>query len=230
MSSSCQAEHNSQGPAGYPFIGHLLAFLSDKLGFLSRCAATYGEVIKLKIGGSSTFLINNPEDIKHILIVNPDNYFKSPRMTSAGGKRLSGAGLLTSVGAAHLKQRRMMQPVFYRKTVENFSKIVTEGIEQMLAQWANRSELDLSLEMMGLVQRNIVRSVMGIPRTWTVTCRPCSRQSPYDVSTWNTYFFPLPLPNGCRVQSVGGIAARCSALIPSCIERFMRAACVQGTP
>src|SRR4029077_3045917 len=78
-----------------------------------------------------------------------------------GGKRLSGAGLLTSVGAAHLKQRRMMQPVFYRKTVENFSKIVTEGIEQMLAQWANRSELDLSLEMMGLVQRNIVRSVMG---------------------------------------------------------------------
>ncbi len=160
MSSSCQAEHNSQGPAGYPFIGHLLAFLSDKLGFLSRCAATYGEVIKLKIG-ELTFLINNPEDIKHILIVNPDNYFKSPRMTSAGGKRLSGAGLLTSVGAAHLKQRRMMQPVFYRKTVENFSKIVTEGIEQMLAQWANRSELDLSLEMMGLVQRNIVRSVMG---------------------------------------------------------------------
>ena len=181
-------------------------------------------MIKLKIG-ELTFLINNPEDIKHILIVNPDNYVKSPRMTSAGGKRLSGAGLLTSVGSAHLKQRRMMQPVFYRKTVENFSKTITEGIEQMLAQWGDRSELDLSLEMMGLVQRNIVRTVLGsdvdsdMPALLeAITIRRLS---------WNTYFFPRYL-NGCRVLSVGSIVARCSALIPSCFERFMRAACVQG--
>ena len=160
MSSNCKTDFNTRGPAGYPLIGHLPAFLYDKLGFLSRCAATYGDVIKLKIG-EPTFLMNNPEDIKYILIMNPDNYVKSPRMTSAGGKRLSGAGLLTSVGAAHLKQRRMMQPVFYRKTVETFSKTMTEGIEQMLARWAGGMELDLGHEMMGLVQRNIVKTVLG---------------------------------------------------------------------
>jgi cytochrome P450 len=160
MSSNRKTESSSRGPAGYPLIGHLPPFLYDKLGFLSRCAAIYGDVIKLKIG-EPTFLMNNPEDIKHILIVNPDNYLKSPRMTSAGGKRLSGGGLLTSVGAAHLKQRRMMQPVFYRKTVETFSKTITEGIGQMLAQWTDRSELNLGREMMGLVQRNIVKSVLG---------------------------------------------------------------------
>jgi len=160
MSSGYKTESKSRGPAGYPLLGHLPAFLYDKLGFLSHCAATYGDVINLKIG-EPTFLLNNPEDIKRILVVNPDNYVKSPRMTSARGKRLSGAGLLTSVGAAHLKQRRMMQPVFYRKTVESFSKTITEGIGQMLAQWTDGSELDLGCEMMGLVQRNMVKTVLG---------------------------------------------------------------------
>ena len=150
----------SRGPAGYPVVGHLPAFLYDKLGFLSRCAAQYGDVIELKIG-EQTFLLNNPEDIKHVLIVNPDNYVKSPRMTSPRGKQLSGAGLLTSVGATHLRQRKMMQPVFYRKTVEAFSKAITEGIGQMLAQWTDGMELDLSREMMRLVQRNIVKTVLG---------------------------------------------------------------------
>lgn len=160
MSGSCKTEFMSRGPAGYPLVGHLPPFLYDKLGFLSRCAATYGDVIKLKIG-EPTVLLNNPEDIKHVLVVNPDNYVKSPRMTSARGKRLSGAGLLTSVGAAHLKQRRMMQPVFYRKTVEFFSKTIVEGIGEMLARWADGMKLDLGHEMMGLVQRNIVKTVLG---------------------------------------------------------------------
>ena len=148
------------GPWGYPLLGHLPDFLRDKLGFLSRCAAQYGDVVKLKIG-EPTFMLNNPEDIKHLLVLNPDNYVKSPRMTSSKGKRLSGAGLLTSVGAAHLKQRRMMQPVFYRKTVESFSQTITDGIGKMLDRWTDGMELDFGREMMGLVQPNIVKTVLG---------------------------------------------------------------------
>lgn len=160
MSDSSQTRPIVRGPAGYPLVGNLPEFLYDKLGFLSRCAATYGDVIKLRIG-EPTFLLNNPDDIKHVLVLNPDNYGKSPRMTSARGKKLSGAGLLTSVGPEHLRQRRMMQPVFYRKTVESFSRIITEGVGEMLARWAEGMELNLGREMMGLVQRNIVKTLLG---------------------------------------------------------------------
>lgn len=160
MSDNSQTRTIARRPAGYPLVGNLPEFLYDKLGFLSRSAATYGDVIKLRIG-EPTFLLNNPDDIKHVLVLNPDNYGKSPRMTSARGKKLSGAGLLTSVGPEHLRQRRMMQPVFYRKTVESFSKTITEGIGQTLAQWTDRMELDFGREMMGLVQRNIVKTVLG---------------------------------------------------------------------
>ncbi len=151
---------HSRGPAGYPFVGHLPGFLCDRLGFLSRCAAEHGDVVKLHIG-EPTFLLNHPDDIKHVLVMNPDNYVKSPRMTSVSGKRLSGSGLLTSVGGAHLKQRRMMQPVFYRKTVESFSRVITAGTGDMLAQWSDGMELDFGHEIMALVQQNIVRTVLG---------------------------------------------------------------------
>lgn len=149
-----------QGPSGYPFVGHLPGFLYDKLGFLSRCAADYGDVVKLRIG-EPTFLLSHPDDIKHVLVLNPDNYVKTPRLISPRGKRLSGMGLLTSGGRAHLKQRRMMQPVFYRKTVESFLQTITEGICNMLGRWTEGMELDLCHEMMELAQRNIVKTVLG---------------------------------------------------------------------
>jgi hypothetical protein len=45
------------GPPGYPFLGHVPEFLRDKLGFLSMCAARYGDVVKLHIG-EPTFLLS----------------------------------------------------------------------------------------------------------------------------------------------------------------------------
>lgn len=148
------------GPAGYPILGNLPDFLRDKLGFLSKCAAQYGDVVKLVIG-EPTFLLNHPDDVKHVLVINPENYDKTPRMTSTRGKRLSGEGLLTSLGAVHLRQRRMMQPVFYRKTIESFAEIIVKGTESMLAEWKNGGELNISREMMDLAQRNIIRTLFG---------------------------------------------------------------------
>ena len=148
------------GPPGYPIVGHLPDFLRDKLGFLSRCAAQYGDVVKLKIG-EPTFLLNNPEDIKHVLVINPDNYDKSPRLTSPGGRRLSGEGLLTSLGAAHLRQRRMMQPVFHRKSIESFAETITGGVQEMLAGWKSGANLNIADEMMALTQQIIIRTLFG---------------------------------------------------------------------
>ena len=148
------------GPRSYPLVGHLPIFLYDKLSFLSHCAAEYGDVVKLHIGGP-TFLLNHPDDIKHVLVANPGNYVKTPRMISERGKRLSGYGLLTSVGAAHMKQRKMLQPVFYRKTVESFARIITAETSERLSRWSDGIELDIGQEMMELVQRNIVKTVLG---------------------------------------------------------------------
>ncbi|WNM61106.1 cytochrome P450 [Candidatus Nitrospira neomarina] len=148
------------GPKGYPILGHIPGFLWDRLGFLSRCASEYGDVVKLKIG-ETTFLLNNPEDIKHVLVTNSDNFDKGPRLTSPKGKRLSGEGLLTSLGSAHLRQRMMMQPVFYRTSINAFAETITSGVEKMIAEWKNGTELNIGQDMMELAQDNIIKTVFG---------------------------------------------------------------------
>lgn len=160
MTRTATAPVIAAGPPAWPLLGHLPAFLHDKLGFLSTCVAQYDDVVKLRIG-EPTFLLNNPDDIKHVLVINHENYDKSPRLTSVRGKRLSGDGLLTSLGAAHLKQRRMLQPAFHRKTMASFAEVMTSSTAQMLANWKGGAELNIAHEMMELAQRIIVRSVFG---------------------------------------------------------------------
>ena len=160
MTSIATGQTMPVGSPGYLILGHLPDFLHDKLGFLSTCAANYGDVVLLKIG-EPTFLLNNPDDIKHILVANPENYDKSPRLTSVRGKRLSGKGLLTTLGAAHLRQRRMLQPVFYKKTIESMAEVMTSTTAEVLAGWKSGTELNIAHQMMELAQRNIVRAVFG---------------------------------------------------------------------
>ena len=54
-----------RGPAGSPLVGRLPAFLADKLEFLMRRAEECGGIVRLDFGGT-TYLVNKPEDIRHV--------------------------------------------------------------------------------------------------------------------------------------------------------------------
>ena len=188
------------GPRGYPFVGHLPAFLCDKLGFLSRCAAQYGDVVKLNIG-EPTFLLNNPDDIRHVLVTNPDNFDKTPRMIRGKARQLSGEGLLTSSGAAHLRQRRMLQPVFYRKTIESFANIITDTTSQLLVNWKLGATINITEDMMGLAQQIIIRSVFGADFTdadGQLAAAITTRRQYLEQVFFSLLPFPEHLPTGIR--------------------------------
>src|SRR5436305_2019072 len=102
MSTICSSPLQT-APGGYPLVGHLPAFLRDRLGFLSRCAEMDAAVVRFKLD-SDVYLLLDAQDLKHVLEANYPNYDKSQRMTSPRGKELSGSGLLTSSGREHLEK------------------------------------------------------------------------------------------------------------------------------
>ena len=148
------------GPEAYPIVGHVPEFLRDRLGFLSRCAARYGDVVKLKIG-EHVYLLNNAEDIKHVLATNPQNYDKTPRLMSKRGRRLSGEGLLTISGQAHRRQRRMMQPLFHHKSIVSFADTMVSTTQEMLASWHEGTVFNIPVDMANLTQRVILRALFS---------------------------------------------------------------------
>ena len=148
------------GPPALPLVGHAPAFLRDKLGFLSRCAAEYGDVVRLDIGGP-TYLVTHPDDVRHVLVSASDNYEKTPRLTGERGRRFFGSGLVTAVGPAHLRQRRMLQPVFHRSVIERFATLVSECATAMLDGWSDGAVVDIHDEMLDVTQRITARALFG---------------------------------------------------------------------
>jgi cytochrome P450 len=143
-----------------PLVGHAPAFLRDKLGFLARSAAEYGDVVRLDIGGP-TYLVTSPDDIKHVLVSNSDNYEKTQRLTGARGRRFFGSGLVTAAGAEHLRQRRMLQPVFHHSVIDGFAATIGECVAEMVERWKDGMVVDMHDEMLDVTQRITARALLG---------------------------------------------------------------------
>jgi cytochrome P450 len=115
----------------------------------------------LKIG-EHAYLLKSPEDIKHVLVSNPQNYDKSRRLTSKRGKRLLSDGLVTtSSGDSHLRQRRMIQPPFHQKSITTFADTMITTTQEMLTRWKEGAVLNISAEMVSLTQRVVLRALFG---------------------------------------------------------------------
>ena len=71
--------------------------------------------------GVYNYVINHPDDIKRVLLSNHRNYTKGEGMDRV--KILLGNGIMTSEGDFWRRQRRMMQPSFHRRVIDQFSAL-----------------------------------------------------------------------------------------------------------
>ena len=100
------------------------------------------------MAGEQIFFVNDPQLIKDILVTHARNFTKSRGLERA--KLLLGNGLLTSEGAFHLRQRRLMQPAFHRDRITSYGQTMVAYAAQLRQGWATGTTLDVAQEMMRL--------------------------------------------------------------------------------
>ncbi len=127
--------------------GHFRQFRKSPLEFFGRLK-TLGDITHFKLGPQLAFFVNNPEMIRDVLITNHSKLEKGRALKRA--KNLLGEGLLTSEGAFHLRQRRMIQPDFHRQRIANYAASMIEFGEKMAGEWSAGEDRDISREMMRL--------------------------------------------------------------------------------
>src|SRR3989442_1895017 len=120
----------------------------DMLGFITKLARTYGDLVTYRIGGETIFLVSDPHHIKDILVTHNRNFTKSRGLERT--KRLLGNGLLTSEGATHLRQRRLMQPAFHRERIVGYGQTMVTYADRARRAWTDGATLDVAQEMMRL--------------------------------------------------------------------------------
>ncbi|RYD28990.1 MAG: cytochrome P450, partial [Verrucomicrobiaceae bacterium] len=108
------------GPPGHFLLGNLREFRRDVLGLVTGAAATYGDVVRCRLGPKVVHLINHPDPIAQVLQKRAANYDKDTR-SSAAISAISGDSLLTCNGAKWKMQRRMDQPAFHHHRIAGFT-------------------------------------------------------------------------------------------------------------
>lgn len=131
--------------------------------------ATYGsedfdcDVIVRRLLWRRTFIINDPDGIRHVLLDHAANYRKSDltrRLLEPG----IGRGLLTSEGETSRRHRRIMAPSFDPRSVARYAPIMADVAHELLERWRSLpvgGEIDISTEMMHATLNIISRAMFS---------------------------------------------------------------------
>ncbi|TQF38531.1 cytochrome P450 [Bradyrhizobium sp. UNPF46] len=129
----------------------------DDMSFFGRLAvirhnmiATWGQrayeedVIKGGFFLSNSFILNQPDAIRHVLLTNYENYTRTP----AGIRMLRpvlGDGLLIAEGHSWTFQRRTLAPAFTPRATANLVPHMTAVLDETIAKLEARSGEDIDL-------------------------------------------------------------------------------------
>jgi cytochrome P450 len=129
----------------------------DPLPFFRELADRFGPIAHYKVCRQHVLLLNDPEYIREILIVQNDNFIKERVVQRS--KLLLGDGMITAEGAEHRRQRLAAQPAFHRQIIPGYAETMVHLAAEARDQWQPRQRLNLALEMMHLTL-NIVAGTL----------------------------------------------------------------------
>ena len=148
-----------------PAEGYDLGGSDESLTRLQDYFARFGDVYRIfaPARGVYNYVINHPEDIKRVLLTNHRNYTKGEGMDRV--KILLGNGIMTSEGALWRRQRRMMQPSFHRRVIDQFSALIGEVNEKFARRWEAQSArgepVNVSSDSSELTLEIVLKSIFG---------------------------------------------------------------------
>lgn len=147
------------GPRGRLLLGSLPEIRRDPLAFLSRIGTEHGDIVRVRLGPLNAFVLNHPDDIEHVLITHQHRFVKGRTLSRA--RRLFGNGLLTSDGALHSRQRRLVQPAFHRAKLHEYAGIMTAAAAARRDTWRDGAVIDIAGEMSRLTLAITARLLFG---------------------------------------------------------------------
>ena len=114
----------------------------DSLGLLRDLVRDYGNVVNLRLGTRSVYLVNKPALIHAVLVSGHRQFIKSAGLQLTRG--LLGEGLPTSEGALHRHRRHLLQPYFQPRAVARWAQTVSELAAAGAAHWMRHPTLRVS--------------------------------------------------------------------------------------
>lgn len=107
----------------------------------------YGDICRIPSATrkNDSYLISNPDYIKHILLKNHENYIKGVGFDRV--KMLLGNGIIVSDGPFWRRQRRMMQPSFNCKVIGKLSEQIKKCNLDLYVKWQKQADAEETINI-----------------------------------------------------------------------------------
>lgn len=137
------------GPKGNFLLGSINQFSEDEPNFLLESVKQFGDLVYFRLAHVHTYLLGHPDLVREVLVTQSDKFEKAPLDKQILGKFL-GHGLLTSDGDFHKRQRRLAQPAFHSKRIQNYAEVMIDYANRIMAEWQDGEIVDITEAMMHL--------------------------------------------------------------------------------
>lgn len=134
---------------GHPVLGHFTAWGKERTELQLRVARDYPDIASLRFGLVRARMVSSPALAYEVLTNKQEAFVKAPGLT-VFLKPVLGKGLLTSEGAFHAAQRKLIAPAFAHKRIASYADTMAERAARWAASLEDGDRLDVSEAMMRL--------------------------------------------------------------------------------
>ena len=206
-------------PGSLPLVGHLPGLLRDPLHFL-RSARPAGPLVALKLGMRTAYLVNDHDLLHQVLVTDADSYIRGKHFQKA--RTVAGAGIITTSGPEHKRQRALMLPAFSRASICGYAESMTSAIEASMSAWPDTTSVDARKRFLSLTTTVASRALFGtqLPASGVALVEEAlpvlTREVNLRVLDPTGFLEKLPTPGNRRFRDV---MTRLDALIMDLVDR-----------
>ncbi|MFE3824526.1 cytochrome P450 [Streptomyces sp. NPDC059092] len=151
---------------GLPILGSMRDLGRDPLGTYERARKEHGDVVRIVSGPpglrTEIYFVFSAEGAQQVLASQAANFRKDDAF-SMEMRETFGNGLLSSLDEDHLRQRRLLSPLFTKRKVAEYARAVCDEVDALCGEWeaSGGTRADLNEDMSRLTVRMITRILFG---------------------------------------------------------------------
>ena len=119
----------------------VLRFQRDPLAFLAWLDGHGGDMVRVRLAGTSAVLLRHPDLVEKVLLARPGAWPKGPQIQFV--TRIFGTGLLTSEPPHHTRTRKLVLPAFAHGRLAGYAETIVGKAARAARAWAASGTIDL---------------------------------------------------------------------------------------
>lgn len=141
-------------------LGSLPLFRRSRIEFQRQVMRQHPGIARVRLGIFEVLSVGAPELVHQVLVTHGDAFAKSQGL-SLFARPLLGDGLLTSEGAKHRRQRRLLAPAFLQGQMAPYATVMAQRSKAALERILASRELDMTAECMRVALEIVAKSLFG---------------------------------------------------------------------